>query len=135
MLFTTHTYRAKYKNRHHFGRESLADYYSAHILPKGSPLLVWGMGLTHATSEQIRECMCGVDKSNNFAVFHYKIRTKCRGGGVNKSQNLADVTYGSFLIARVELIGGSLLVGRMCFTWARTGCRRAASSARYSTPS
>ena len=39
-VLTTHTVRAKFKNRHHFSKESLADFYSAHIVPKGSPLLV-----------------------------------------------------------------------------------------------
>ena len=39
-VLTTHTVRAKFKNRHHFSKESLADFYSAHIVPKGSPLAV-----------------------------------------------------------------------------------------------
>ena len=39
-VLTTHTVRAKFKNRHHFSKESLADFYSAHIVPKGSPLVV-----------------------------------------------------------------------------------------------
>ena len=40
MLFTTHTFAAKYKNRHHFSKEALASLHSAHVVHQGSPLLV-----------------------------------------------------------------------------------------------
>ena len=40
MLYTTHTFAAKYKNRHHFSKEALASLHSAHVVHQGSPLLV-----------------------------------------------------------------------------------------------
>ena len=40
MLYTTHTWAAKYKNRHHFSKEALASLHSAHVVHQGSPLLV-----------------------------------------------------------------------------------------------
>ena len=40
MLYTTHTFAAKYKNRHHFSKEVLSSLHSAQVAHQGSPLLV-----------------------------------------------------------------------------------------------
>ena len=40
MFFSVNTYKALYKNRHHFSRESVVVLYSSDIVPQGSPLLV-----------------------------------------------------------------------------------------------
>ena len=40
MLFTTHTFRAGFKNRHHFSKEALASLHTSQVVVQGSPLLV-----------------------------------------------------------------------------------------------
>ena len=41
MLYTDNTlWEYKYKNRHHFSKETLASLHSAHVVVQGSPLLV-----------------------------------------------------------------------------------------------
>ena len=38
ILHTVGQRKVSYKNRHHFSKETLAEIYSSHILPLGSPL-------------------------------------------------------------------------------------------------
>ena len=40
MLYLPHSFKALFKNSHHFSREPLAILYTSYIVPQGSPLLV-----------------------------------------------------------------------------------------------
>ena len=40
MLFTSSGMGAPNRNRHHFAKEPLAEFFSTHIVPHGSPLMV-----------------------------------------------------------------------------------------------